>query len=1194
MEIPMIRSGFPSIMLQKKELSFWISAMFLPLASLPSLTLAAPQGGTVSSGNATITQQGPTTTINQTTDKVSINWQGFSVAPSETVNFEQPNSSSIALNRVIGNERSVIEGALNANGRVFLINSNGVLFSQGAQVNVGGIVASARNLSDEDFNAGKFVFRNDGTGTGEFAGTVINEGDIEALDGGYVALLGKSVSNRGNITANSGTVALAAGEKITLTLQNNALFDVTVDEGTLNALVENRQAIIADGGMVILSAKAANNLLSAQVNNSGIIQAQTLADLTDGGISLQADGGTVNLTGGILDASSSVNGGDGGSIVTSGNSVQIADAVIVDTSATDGMTGSWEIAVDSFAVGGKNANMSGSALGKALNKNNVEIRTRKNRTAADIDINDAVTWTEDTALALNAADDINTNNAITARGDAAALSMTYGGDYHIRTRASYSGVDAAAHEQDTPGAGNSTARKDTSGGIYGSVTLSGDNADLTINGDAYTLIRNMEDLAAMNGVNGRYALAQDLTAPEAAYATSVVARFSGTIAGLGHTIKGLKIDAPNSSAGDNVGLIGQINGASTIRDVGLIDADISGRNYVGGLIGRSMNYAVDFDQVYVTGKITGNNNVGGLIGMLTGNASSNNALVSNAFSAATVAGNQMVGGMVGMAAFGAFDNLHATGNVTGKANSIGGLIGSASTGTFENLYASGNVASTGATSNQIGGLIGVLANGASNADFVLRDSFATGAVSGGFKVGGLVGSASNGNSKINAKIQNAYATGDVTSTAIITAFSTQFGAGGLIGDVGSNLAVEYSHATGTVQATGNVGRLGGLIGSITAEDSAVRYAYATGDVLSNYEYTDAATRIGFGGLAGYNNGVIENSHAKGNVITGTPDTKDGNAGGLVGVNDNTIRNSQAYGDVQGHIAGGLVGNQTVLGSNAGSDWSPVISGSEAYGNVVSITGEGVSGGLVGINNGKVSDSFATGRAEGGQASGGLVGSNNDYGSKPGAETGNITDSYWNVDANPGGGVGETHGDATIIGGGGLTDDQLNIIGRNPDGSIVVPPPVTPPVEPPVTPPVEPPKPPVEPPTPPVEPPVTPPVEPPVTPPVEPPVTPPVEPPVTPPVEPPITPPIEPPYGSREGLINQAQQIAQGVRADLATNGPEQTELALVSLDEDRLFIDLEKYIVHAPPKSYSSDVKRIQINGVYYEISDDDEEEMKP
>ncbi|MDD3598297.1 filamentous hemagglutinin N-terminal domain-containing protein [Sulfuricurvum sp.] len=112
--------------------------MVSAMASCVSLSYAAPTGGVVSSGSATINTSGMNTTINQSTQKAIINWQDFSIGKNETVDFKQPNASAITLNRVVGSNKSILEGTLNANGKVYLVNQNGVLISKGAKVSVYG------------------------------------------------------------------------------------------------------------------------------------------------------------------------------------------------------------------------------------------------------------------------------------------------------------------------------------------------------------------------------------------------------------------------------------------------------------------------------------------------------------------------------------------------------------------------------------------------------------------------------------------------------------------------------------------------------------------------------------------------------------------------------------------------------------------------------------------------------------------------------------------------------------------------------------------------------------------------------------------------------------------------------------------------------------------------------------------------
>ena len=176
------------------------------LVSLATVAQAQqPTGGVVTRGDATITGTNQYTTIHQTTAKVVINWNSFSIGAGETVQFIQPDAQSVALNRVLGADPSVILGNLIANGKVFLLNPNGVLFGDGASVNVGGLVASTMNITDENFLAGRLEFTDAG------AGSVVNRGTITAADGGHVVLMGRSVGNDGIIAARLGTVALAAG-----------------------------------------------------------------------------------------------------------------------------------------------------------------------------------------------------------------------------------------------------------------------------------------------------------------------------------------------------------------------------------------------------------------------------------------------------------------------------------------------------------------------------------------------------------------------------------------------------------------------------------------------------------------------------------------------------------------------------------------------------------------------------------------------------------------------------------------------------------------------------------------------------------------------------------------------------------------------------------------------------------------------
>lgn len=379
-------------------------------ASVQAQTL--PTGGTVVAGSASVATSADTMTITQTSQNAVVNWNSFSIGAANTVAFVQPDASSVALNRVLGPDPSAILGTLTANGKVFLVNPNGIVFAKGANVNVGGLVASTLSLSDSDFMAGNYAFSGSG-------GSVLNEGAIHA-DGGYVALLGAHVENNGTIRANLGTVALAAGEAITLDVAGDGLLNVAIDKGAVGALVQNGGLLQADGGRVVMSAQAAGSLLRTAVNNTGIIEARTLEN-RNGTILLlgDMDSGTMNIDG-VLDASAP-DGGDGGFIETSASKVMIADSVKVTTAAADGAFGTWLIDPADFIVGA-GGNISGATLSAQLVTNNVVISTiplAGDTTGGngDIIINDAIAWTASgtaTTLTMNAFRDVVINAAISA------------------------------------------------------------------------------------------------------------------------------------------------------------------------------------------------------------------------------------------------------------------------------------------------------------------------------------------------------------------------------------------------------------------------------------------------------------------------------------------------------------------------------------------------------------------------------------------------------------------------------------------------------------------------------------------------------------------------------------------------------------------------------------------------------------
>jgi len=254
---------------------------------------ANPVGPSVVSGAATFNAVGKNLTVTNSPGAI-INWQGFSIRPSEVTRFVQSGTASAVLNRVTGPEHSAILGQLLSNGRVFLINPNGVTVGAGARIDTAGFVASSLNLSNEDFLAGKFRFTDSGS-----AGRVTNAGTINAHSGGSVYLVAPTVENHGVITAPNGDVMLAAGKSVELVSTASPDIRVQIQAG---GEVLNVGQLVAESGRV--------GIFGAAIRNAGAVIADSATVNSAGNIVLKATHGVT------LDATSvvSANGSKGGAV----------------------------------------------------------------------------------------------------------------------------------------------------------------------------------------------------------------------------------------------------------------------------------------------------------------------------------------------------------------------------------------------------------------------------------------------------------------------------------------------------------------------------------------------------------------------------------------------------------------------------------------------------------------------------------------------------------------------------------------------------------------------------------------------------------------------------------------------------------------------------------------------------------------
>ena len=393
---------------------------------------ALPQGASVVSGTSTVTKpDSQTMRVTQTSDKSIINWQGYSIGPSEKVQYVQPSSSSISLNRVVGQDLSLLYGQLNANGQVLVINPNGLLIGSGAKINTGSFLGSTLNIGDDDFLKGTYKFRQQGA-----VASIKNLGSITSQAGGYVALISPTITNEGSITSDLGKTWPMTGSEITLTFKDNDLFSYTIDKEAAEAAlgITNKGTITANGGEVILSAKVASNLMKTVVNNEGVIEAKTIG-AKDGKIYLLGDmeHNTVKVSG-TLDASVPT-GGNGGFIETSAAKVKTADSAVITTYAPYGKAGTWLIDPTEYTIAASGGDTTGAALSARLASNAiVTIDTTGGGTGnGNINVNDAVSWSAN-KLTLNAANDININAVMTVQGTTgatSALTMNTGGTIRV-------------------------------------------------------------------------------------------------------------------------------------------------------------------------------------------------------------------------------------------------------------------------------------------------------------------------------------------------------------------------------------------------------------------------------------------------------------------------------------------------------------------------------------------------------------------------------------------------------------------------------------------------------------------------------------------------------------------------------------------------------------------------------------------
>jgi len=343
-----------------------ITALLSLILLWPSLLLALPKGGNVVQGSATISEQGEQLLITQGSQNVQINFESFNIAETEQVQFIQPGSDAIAVNLVTGEQMSQLMGQLNANGQVFLINQNGIMVGNGAQVDVAGLLLSSQALSEQDIALGQFVF----TDNKQEQALISNQGQINARY--YVALISPVIDNAGHIEVSNGDINLLSSGKVNVQLSPLTGLNISTEQAIEQGMISNSGSLHTQGGKVLLSANSMGRLHQTVINNSGEIRATSLiADKGEIILSSASEGVIINS--GLLDVNNT--GNNGGKIQVSGS--KIANLGTMTANTQNGNAGNINILASDSIVLASNSHISASSVNKG-NGGKIDIIAQNN------------------------------------------------------------------------------------------------------------------------------------------------------------------------------------------------------------------------------------------------------------------------------------------------------------------------------------------------------------------------------------------------------------------------------------------------------------------------------------------------------------------------------------------------------------------------------------------------------------------------------------------------------------------------------------------------------------------------------------------------------------------------------------------------------------------------------------------------
>jgi filamentous hemagglutinin family protein len=770
--------------------------------------LAGPTGGQVVAGSAALANSGNSLIVTQTSNRAIITWQDFSLGAGDLARFIQPDATSATLNRVISNLPSALNGTLQSNGQVYLINPNGILIGAGARIDTGGFLASTLDVANPEFLAGGDLHF-----SGESTAAIKNLGAINAL-GGDVFLIARAVENQGVIGAANGAAGLAAGSEILLTTGG--------DERLFVQAVSQPGTLVNAGTIAATTAEltaAGGNSYALAINNSGLVRA-TGSAVRGGQLWLVASGESTVRNSGGLDASSPT--GQGGKVVVSGGQVLLADGAKLEAS---GATGGGEVDVGGGWQGGAAAVANASAVvvqpGAAIDVS----------AGATGDGGTAVLWSQNyTAfrgailasggslggnggqVETSSATNLEATGTVDARAPAGVAGAWLLDPLNVTIAASGPSGNAYA----TPfvptansvilgssviaslnGGSNVTITTGTTGSSTGDISVTtpltwSTNQTLTLT--ARNNVTIGANVAATGNTAGLIITPNSDGLSGGTY--SLVYGNSITLSGLtpSLSIAGHAYTVVNALgvAGDatTTTLQGMKNALTGYYALGAnLDASATAGWNAGAGFAPIGNGVTGFSGVF-DGLGHAINNLAinrpatddvGLFGQLSiGGVAQNLALTG-----LSIAGHNSVGGLAGLSVGGIYFSS-AAGQVNGLG-SVGGLVGE-NDGVIKYSYATSRVIGT----TDVGGLVGLSAEG------TLEQTYAAGNVSGTTNVGGLEGRSMSHNEALSS-IEDSYATGDVSGTTTV---------GGVLGYNGDG-DILRAYATGHITGVTNVGGIAG-------------------------------------------------------------------------------------------------------------------------------------------------------------------------------------------------------------------------------------------------------------------------------------------------------------------------------------------------------------------------------------------------